>query len=52
MHRRETDLRFVVAQDAMHIFCTQVFARVVEEDLQHNLALRRHLVLAFLQFPF
>ena len=47
--RGEANLGFVVAQDAVYILSRKVLARMVEEDLEDDLALRRHLVLALLQ---
>ena len=46
---READLGFPLAQDVVAVLCREMFARMVEEDLQDDLALRRHLVLALLQ---
>ena len=47
--RGEANFGLVVAQDAVDILSRKVLARMIEEDLEDDLALRCHLVLALLQ---
>ena len=45
----QPDLRLAFPQDIMHILCAQMLSRMIHEDLQHFLPLRRQLMLPFLQ---
>ena len=47
--RCQSDFQLVLAEDIMDILCAEVFATMIKENLQHRLALRRHLQLALLE---